>query len=93
MPFPFIPAGVVLALAVLGGAFALFGLALRGLDRAATSARHSIAPGLVAGMRQWSHDRHEPTRPVSSSPAPPDADSQDVTPPVSLSLQPVRRRR
>ena len=93
MPFPFLPAGAVLALAVLVGAFALFGLALRGLDRAATSARHSIAPGLVAGLRQWSHPRQEPSRPVSSSPAAPDADIEEVAAPASVTTQPVHRRR
>lgn len=92
MPFPFIPIGVVLALAVLGGAFALFALAFRGLDRAATSARHSIAPGLVAGMRQWADSRGEPSRPVSSSPAAPGPDVDEVARPANVILQPVQRK-
>jgi hypothetical protein len=60
MPFPFIPAGAALALAVLGGAFTLFWLLVRLLDRTATSARDAalsardaVAPGLVAGLRTW----------------------------------------
>ena len=57
MPFPFLPAGVILALAVLGGAFAAFGLALHLLDRAALTARRSIAPGLVSGMRNWTNQQ------------------------------------
>ncbi len=56
MPFPFLPAGLVLAAAVLASAFALFTLFLRLFDRAAFTARNSIAPGIVAGLRTWSHD-------------------------------------
>lgn len=62
MPFPFLPLGAALAIAVLGGAFALFWWAVRALDRAASSARDAItgrvavAPGLVAGLRTWGHD-------------------------------------
>lgn len=62
MPFPFLPLGAALAIGVLGGAFALFWLALRALDRAAASARDAVsgrvavAPGLVAGLRTWGRD-------------------------------------
>lgn len=56
MPFPFLPAGLVLAAAILGSAYALFTLFLRAFDRAAFTARNSIAPGIVAGLRTWSHD-------------------------------------
>ncbi len=70
MPFPFLPAGIVLALAVLGGAFAGFGLALHLLDRAALTARTSIAPGIVSGMRNWTHQQQRSGR-VSSPAAEP----------------------
>src|SRR4051812_22859320 len=55
MPFPFLPFGALLAAAVLATAFALFGGLLKLLDRAALTARSSIAPGIVAGMRTWGH--------------------------------------
>ena len=63
MPFPFLPGGLLLALTVLGGAFAVFGAALHLLDRAASSARGTIATGLAAGIRSWSRDgRSEQTQ-------------------------------
>ena len=65
MPFPFLPLGAALALAVLGGAFALFGLLLRLADRAALAARDSVASGLVAGLRRWGMDAGRPA-PISS---------------------------
>ena len=65
MPFPFLPFGAMLALAVLGGAFAAFALALRLLDRAGLTARRSIASGLVAGLRGW-YDSGEPSGPSGS---------------------------
>jgi hypothetical protein len=57
MPFPFLPGGLLLALTVLGGAFAVFAAALNLLDRAASSARGSIAAGLEAGLRTWGQSR------------------------------------
>jgi hypothetical protein len=66
MPFPFFPGGLVLAIVVLGGAFVLFGVALRVLDRAAGAMRFSVASGLVAGMRQWAP---APEPPVGAPPA------------------------
>jgi hypothetical protein len=53
MPFPFLPGGVLLAIAVLGGAFLLFGLALRAMDRAIETTRRTMLPGLVSGFRTW----------------------------------------
>lgn len=53
MPFPFLPAGVALALAVLGGALALFGLALKALDWTIDTARSSMLGGVVSGLRTW----------------------------------------
>jgi hypothetical protein len=67
MPFPFLPAGLVLAAAVLASAYAVFTLFLRVFDRAAFTARNSIAPGIVAGLRTWSHDPLADR--VTSSPA------------------------
>ena len=70
MPFPFLPVGLMLALAVLGGAFAAFGLALHLLDRAALTARTSIAPGIVSGMRNWTHQQPLDRRVSSPTPEP-----------------------
>ena len=67
MPFPFLPGGLLLALSVLGGALAIFGVLLHLLDKAASSARGSIAAGLEAGLRTWSHDRSGQARSGSSS--------------------------
>jgi hypothetical protein len=53
MPFPFVPGGVLLAIAVLTGAITLFGLALRAMDRAFSSGRRTMLPGLVSGIRTW----------------------------------------
>jgi hypothetical protein len=57
MPFPFLPLGWVLAVAVLLVALILFGLALRAMDRAATRVagelRTTVLPGLVSGLRGW----------------------------------------
>jgi hypothetical protein len=54
MAFPFIPGGAILAAVVLGGAFALFMLLLRVVDRTATEVRGSFLPGVVSGLRDWS---------------------------------------
>ena len=92
MPFPFLPAGLLLAVAVLGGAFAIFALALRLIGRAAITARDSIAPGIVAGLRTWSQPRQSRPDPASFAdvvdlPQPPDDLPQ---PPEDVRLQPVR---
>ena len=64
MPFPFLPAGAVVAVSVLIGALTAFGLILRATDRAATRAvagfRGSVLPSLVSGIRGWSVP-HGPT--------------------------------
>jgi hypothetical protein len=57
MPFPFVPAGMLLAIAVLTGAITLFGLALRAIDRAFASSRRTMLPGLVSGIRTWAGPR------------------------------------
>jgi hypothetical protein len=58
--FPFLPAGIILAVAVLGGAFFLFGVVLHAIDRTATEIKGSFLPGMVSGLRDWSrtHERH-----------------------------------
>lgn len=53
MPFPFFFGGAALALAVLGGALALFGLALKALDWTIDTAKGSMLSGIVSGMRDW----------------------------------------
>ncbi|HYU49042.1 MAG TPA: hypothetical protein VEO91_03805 [Candidatus Limnocylindria bacterium] len=54
MAFPFLPGGAILAMAVLGGAFALFAIVLRAIDGTATEIRGSFLPGIVSGLRDWS---------------------------------------
>ncbi len=57
MPFPFLPAGAILAIAVLVGALTIFGLALGAVDRTAGKARialrGSMLPGIVSGWQGW----------------------------------------
>jgi hypothetical protein len=53
MPFPFLPLGALLALAVLGGALAVFGAALKALDWTIDAARGSMLSGVVSGIRNW----------------------------------------
>jgi hypothetical protein len=67
MPFPFIPGGIVLALSVLGGAIALFGIALKALDWSIDSVKGSMLSGVVSGLRDWENGSRRPSRRVSSS--------------------------
>jgi hypothetical protein len=80
MPFPFLPAGAIVAVSVLIGALTAFGLILRATDRAATRAvaglRGSVLPSLVSGIRGWS---------VPSGPTPP-----ETTGSPDASLDPAR---
>jgi hypothetical protein len=69
MPFPFLPAGAILAMAVLLGAFALFAIILRAIDRTATEMKGSFLPGVVTGLRDWSRARDQ-RRGRESSPRP-----------------------
>jgi hypothetical protein len=68
MPFPFLPAGAVLAASVLIGALAAFGLILRAMDRAIVGLRDDMLSGLVSGLRTWRAAGRE-RMPVASSPA------------------------
>jgi hypothetical protein len=71
MPFPFLPGGVLLAIAVLGGALIVFGLVLRATDHAVAASRRSMLPGLVSGLRTWASARETDRGAESQSPPPP----------------------
>lgn len=64
MPFPFLPAGAILAAVVLIGALVAFGWILRAMDRAIVGVRDTAVAGLVAGLRTWS----APGAPLNSHP-------------------------
>jgi hypothetical protein len=66
MPFPFIPGGLALALAVLGGAIALFGLGLKALDWGIDSTQRTVLPGIVSGIRDWQRHVDREKQPVSA---------------------------
>jgi hypothetical protein len=53
MPFPFLPAGALLAASVLLGALVAFGLILRAMDRAIVGLHDNMLSGLVSGIRTW----------------------------------------
>lgn len=59
MPFPFLPAGALLAASVLIGALVAFGLILRAMDRAIVGIRDNMLSGLVSGLRTWGSARGE----------------------------------
>jgi hypothetical protein len=65
MPFPFIPGGVLLALSVLGGAIALFGLGLKALNWSIDGVKGSMLSGVVSGFRDWESRSQRRTRRVS----------------------------
>jgi hypothetical protein len=67
MPFPFFPGGALLALAVLGGAMALFGLALKALDWSIDGVKGSMLSGVVSGLRDWERGSHAPTASTGST--------------------------
>jgi hypothetical protein len=77
MPFPFIPGGALLALAVLGGALAIFGVALKALDWTIDAARGSMLGGVVSGIRNWElPSRRFTPRSPAASPAGPQPTSE-----------------
>lgn len=59
MPFPFLPAGALVAASVLVAALGAFGLILRAMDRAVIGLRDNVLSGLVSGLRTWSSPRPE----------------------------------
>ena len=67
MPFPFLPAGAIVAASVLIAALSAFGLILRAMDRAIVGVRDSVLSGLVSGLRTWGSAR--PDQAVTGSPA------------------------
>ena len=60
MPFPFFPGGALLAIAVLGGAMAVFGLALKALDWTIDGVKGSMLSGVVSGLRDWERGSQAP---------------------------------
>ncbi len=75
MPFPFIPAGLLLAIAVLGIALVVFGLALKALDWSIDAARRTALPGIVTGLRHWQNQPGAPAAPsppAAAAPSPPE---------------------
>lgn len=79
MPFPFFFGGAALALAVLGGALALFGLALKALDWTIDTAKGSMLSGIVSGMRNWDVRSSARRAPRVVSPASPFSGTEPAT--------------
>ena len=84
MQFPFFPGGALLAIAVLGGAMALFGLALKALDWTIDGVKGSMLSGVVSGLRDWERGSQAPVASTSSpgsvgqpSPDAPTLDAED----------------
>lgn len=67
MPFPFIPAGLALAITVLGVALAAFGLALKSLDWSIDAARRNALAGIITGLRDWQSRQDSHAAPTSPS--------------------------
>jgi hypothetical protein len=88
MPFPFIPGGALLALAVLGGAFALFGLALKALDWTIDATRASMLNGVVSGMRDGERRSRRVARPISTATSTPPAAPYPVAQPEEAATIP-----
>jgi multisubunit Na+/H+ antiporter MnhB subunit len=78
MPFPFLPGGALLAMVVLTTAFAIFGLALRAMDRAILAGRRSVLPGIISGFRTWAATPALPKRDADPSTATASAVSLEV---------------
>jgi hypothetical protein len=54
MPFPFLPAGLLVAASFLVAVLTAFGLILRAMNRAVVGIRDTVLSGLVSGFRKWS---------------------------------------
>jgi hypothetical protein len=94
MPFPFWPGGAIFAVVVLSGVIAIFGLALRAIDRAATRTTTSIALGIARGIRGWAAESGSDV-PVPASPAGPEPrrdQVEDLAVRPNIPLQRVVRR-
>ena len=59
MVFPFWWIGALTAALVLGGAFVVFGIAIRLVTRTTNEIRGSMLPGLVSGFRNWAEATRE----------------------------------
>src|SRR6476659_2075870 len=91
MQFPFMPGGALLALAVLGGALAIFGAALKALDWTIDAARGSMLDGIVSGIRDWDLSRHaSPGSPSAATVVPtPAAEVVEISEEASIELERV----
>lgn len=69
MPFPFIPAGLILAITVLGSTLVAFGLALKSLNWSIDAARRTALPGIVSGLRNWQNRPDAQVAPTSPASA------------------------
>jgi hypothetical protein len=94
VPLPFLPFGALVASLFLGAALTVFALAIRGVDRAATSMGKSVLPGLVDGFRDWSAGKPAghpaDDRTIATEPAVPDT-MEDVAPAAPISVERVHR--
>jgi hypothetical protein len=86
MSFPFLPGGAVLALAVLAGALAVFGAALKALNWTIDAARGSMLNGVVAGMRNWDGGSRRSSPESPRGPAAPASDGPEV---VDIAAEPA----
>ena len=77
MPFPFLPAGLLLSVTVLGTALAAFGLALKAMDWSIDAARRSPLTGIVSGLRDW---QGSPPIATDSAPSSPTEAEESVAP-------------
>jgi hypothetical protein len=95
MPFPFFPGGALLAIAVLGGAMAVFGLALKALDWTIDGVKGSMLSGMVSGLRDWERRSQAPdasTGPAGSGGEPtPHAPTLDATDAAGADLVALER--
>ena len=68
MPFPFLPTGLLLAIAVVATSLIAFGIALKALDWSIDVVRGTTLTQIVSGMRSWQSHSTSPQLPVASGP-------------------------
>ena len=98
MQLPFIPAGLLIALAVLGGTLLVFGLALKALDWTIDASRDTALAGIVAGLRDWRmtaepNDATAPATAISMPAGPIDETGEpieDPAEPIQETAEPVQ---
>jgi hypothetical protein len=94
LAFPFHWIGALVAAVFLWIVMVIFGILLKIANQAATEVRESILPGVVAGIRDWTHHQGPPTIPITSGPDWDGGSSPDEAPTdASFPLEPVRRAR